>query len=182
MKQRWIVAALALLLATAAVRAEESQDYLPLTLGQLGVYTYVDYSDGAPAGSKAAKKRVKHKNQIPKDIQRLDGAKISIVGFMIPYNADGDYVLDFTLVKSLAICCYGVTPKINETIHCNVPKELRIKMMVNVPLKLYGTLKVGEVWDNGYLLALYRMTVDKMEKASRQDLAEIRSNAALPRR
>jgi hypothetical protein len=181
MKLRWIALAVLAMLA-AASWADEAQDYLPLTLGQLGAYPYQDYPDGALANAKAVKQRAKHKSLIPKDIQRLDGSKISIVGFIIPYNADGDFVLDFTLVKSLAICCYGVAPKINETILCNVPKQLRIKMMINVPLKVYGTLKVGEVWDHGYLLSLYKMTVDKIEKASRKDLAEIRSNDAIPRR
>jgi len=56
-------------------------------------------------------------DQFPVSIKALDGRKIAIRGFMLPYRNDGESVTEFILLRNQGLCCFGTVPRMNEWIH-----------------------------------------------------------------
>ena len=100
-------------------------------------------------------------NQIPDRIKALDQQKVAVTGFMLPVKMDGGLVKEFLLVKDPMMCCYGVMPKLNEWV---VVKMLGkgVKPLMDIPITFEGKLKVGEMYENGYLTGVYLLEGDKM--------------------
>ena len=100
-------------------------------------------------------------NQIPDRIKALDQKKVAVTGFMLPTKMDKGLVTEFLLVKDPMMCCYGVMPRINEWI---VVKMVTggVKPLMDIPITFEGKLKVGEMFENGYLTGVYLLEGDKM--------------------
>lgn len=98
---------------------------------------------------------------IPDRIKAFDQKKVAVTGFMLPTKMDKGLVTEFLLVKDPMMCCYGVMPKINEWI---VVKMVGggVKPLMDIPITFEGKLKVGEMFENGYLTGLYLLEGDKM--------------------
>jgi hypothetical protein len=93
-------------------------------------------------------------NQIPDKIKALDQQKVAVTGFMLPIKMDGSLVKEFLLVKDPMLCCYGVMPKVNEWIVVKMVGS-GVKPLMDIPITFEGKLRVGEMYDNGYLTGLY---------------------------
>jgi hypothetical protein len=93
-------------------------------------------------------------NQIPDKIKALDRQKVAVTGFMLPVKMDGGLVKEFLLVKDPMMCCYGVMPKVNEWIVVKMVGS-GVKPLMDIPITFEGKLRVGEMYDNGYLTGLY---------------------------
>ena len=93
-------------------------------------------------------------NQIPAKIKALDHQKVAVTGFMLPIKMDGSLVKEFLLVKDPMLCCYGVMPKVNEWIVVKMVGT-GVKPLMDIPTTFEGKLRVGEMYDNGYLTGLY---------------------------
>ena len=93
-------------------------------------------------------------NQIPAKIKALDQQKVAVTGFMLPIKMDGSLVKEFLLVKDPMLCCYGVMPKVNEWIVVKMVVA-GVKPLMDIPITFEGKLRVGEMYDNGYLTGLY---------------------------
>ena len=93
-------------------------------------------------------------NQIPAKIKALDQQKVAVTGFMLPIKMDGSLVKEFLLVKDPMLCCYGVMPKVNEWIVVKMVGS-GVKPLMDIPITFEGKLRVGEMYDNGYLTGLY---------------------------
>ena len=113
-----------------------------------------------------AKPRKKPKPiQIPAWIMHLNGEKVAVSGYMMPVSLDDNGKMDsFTLVKSVMNCCYGVTPKLHETVSCYMPEGKWVDYYVNIPVRVVGRFKVELQREDGYLVGLYSMDVEKIEK------------------
>ena len=103
-------------------------------------------------------------DQIPERVKQLDGKKTMLTGFMLPVKTDKGLVTEFLLMKDPMMCCYGVVPQINEWIVVHMANK-GVPAMQDVPLSFFGTLRVKELYDNGYLSGIYLLEGEKMAEA-----------------
>ncbi len=113
----------------------------------------------------ASLRRKKKKYPIPGFIERLNGAPVAVVGFMIPLdtNEAGDKATSFILARSQATCCYGITPKMNEWIYVIMDKGKEADAVMDIPVTAFGVLSVGEEKKTDTGWSLYRMSSDKVD-------------------
>jgi hypothetical protein len=99
--------------------------------------------------------------QIPEAVKTLSNKKISLRGFMLPLKVEGGLVTELLIMKDQSMCCYGTTPRINEWVSVKM-KSGGVRPLMDEPVTLIGTLKVGETRENGYLVGIYAMDGEKM--------------------
>jgi hypothetical protein len=99
--------------------------------------------------------------QIPEAVKKLSNKRISLRGFMLPLKVEGGLVTELLIMKDQSMCCYGTTPRINEWVSVKM-KNGGVKALMDEPVTLIGTLKVGETRENGYLVGIYVMDGEKM--------------------
>ena len=123
-----------------------------------------DYDAPSMEDQKSVKIRMqKKKRAIPDFIKALNGTKIAITGFLIPVDTDetGEFATVFVIVRSQMTCCYGVVPKLNEWVMVTMEKNKRIRAVSDVPTTVFGTIDVGEKYEDMKGWTLYRMTAEK---------------------
>ena len=113
-------------------------------------------SDGKPVAKKSDAK-------IPERIKALDAKKVVVTGFMLPIKMNEGLVTEFLLVKDPMMCCYGIMPKINEWVIVRMTGK-GVPPLMDVPIGFEGKLKVGELYDNGYLTGIYLLEGEKQTK------------------
>ncbi len=159
-----IVATLALA-AWGEVRAAENAEpalengYLRLGFDRLASYKFV-----APAYDPAAdpkKPPVTGEEQIPASVKAWSGRKAIVTGFMLPVKMDGQLVTEFLLVKDPMMCCYGVVPNMNEWVVVKMVKG-GVRPLMDTPISFYGELKVGAMFENGYMTGIYLLEGERM--------------------
>ncbi|MHC4548467.1 MAG: DUF3299 domain-containing protein [Planctomycetota bacterium] len=123
--------------------------HLDLTFDKLASYPYEIEEMGQEPQPR--------KEQIPASVKALHGKKIAIKGFMVPLKNDGEEVVEFVLLRNQGACCFGIVPRMNEWIHVTMEPTKIAPYAVDVPLTVFGTLEVGEVFENGLLMSIYRM-------------------------
>jgi hypothetical protein len=133
--------------------------YLTVGFDKLSGYN-IEVSDEL-LGPQTNKVAVTADAQIPKEVKELSNKKISLRGFMLPLKVEGGLVTELLIMKDQSMCCYGTTPRINEWVSVKMTKG-GIKPLMDEPVTLMGTLKVGETRENGYLVGIYAMDGDKM--------------------
>lgn len=143
---------------TTASSSQKGNDYQSITFDLLGDYDYTEplITNGkAPANTPS---------QIPANVKSLNGKKVVIQGYFYPMDVEnGGTIKDFLLLRNQIYCCFGDAVRINEWISVEMSDGKAIKAdFTSRPVTLYGTLEVGEKFDNGCLLNLYRMKADKM--------------------
>lgn len=125
----------------------------PIDFEKLAGYTYK-----TPWG-KVTKDMLK--KQIPDDILAYSGKNIRVTGYMLPMDiADNGDVRAFFLMKDMASCCFGGTPRMNEWILVNVKKGVTVRYIAYQAINVDGPIEVGEKIENGRLSSLYRLTAD----------------------
>lgn len=135
-----------------------SGSYAPVGFEQLSGYQ-IEISDEL-LGPQTNKTVLTADGQIPEPIKELNNKKISLRGFMLPLKVEGGLVTEMLIMKDQSMCCYGATPRINEWV--SVKMKGGVKPLMDEPVTLMGTLKVGETRENGYLVGIYAMDGDKM--------------------
>jgi hypothetical protein len=98
--------------------------------------------------------------ELPADILELDGVLIAIEGFMNPLSFDREGVKQFALVNDPLNCCFGATPQLNHWIDVTLPEGERTAYYSLDPVAVYGHLEVGEVFEDGFVVSLFRMRAD----------------------
>lgn len=159
---------LACLAGTFAVRAAppgapdlakiqvDGKPALVLGFDQLAAFPYV--VEAAPPG---ATKPVSPRDQIPAWLHACNGQRVTITGFLIPITIDNFRTRQFVIVRSPATCCYGIAPNINEFVLVTMKNE-GVTPTMDVPVTIVGTLKVGEAYENGYLVGIYQVDGEKL--------------------
>ena len=99
---------------------------------------------------------------IPDRVKSYNNQHVAIRGFMLPLKVEGGAVIELLIMRDQSMCCYGVVPKINEWI-CVKMKSKGVKAIMDQPVTIYGTLHVGEMRENGYLVGIYNFDGEKME-------------------
>lgn len=131
--------------------------YINASFSRLAGYTFSDVTENDPAKVAAL-----YNEQIPADIKALDGKKTVISGFMLPVKVNKGVVTELLLMKDQQSCCYGATPGLNDFIIVRMP-EGKGRLLVDTPIFIYGTLRVGAVLENGFLAGVYQLDGEKME-------------------
>ena len=82
---------------------------------------------------------------------------------MLPTKLEGGFATEFFFLSSSQLCCYGVTPIVNEWISVKMKKE-GLPPVQDVPMLLAGRLRVRAQWDDGLLSTIYELEGDGLLK------------------
>lgn len=99
--------------------------------------------------------------QIPVTIQALNNQFVSLKGFMLPLKVEKGLVTELLIMRDQSMCCYGTVPKINEWVSVKMVGG-GVKPVMDQAVTLFGKLKVGEMYENGYLVGIYAMDGERM--------------------
>ena len=145
-------------LVLRAADAPKADGYQAVGFDRLASYTFTppDYDPTVPNA-----KPPSGADQIPAAIKALDQQKVAVTGYMLPTKMDKGLVVEFLLVKDPMMCCYGVMPKINEWVVVKMTGA-GVKPLMDVPITFEGRLKVGEMYENGYLTGIYLLEGERM--------------------
>ncbi len=156
---------LALLFALCAVtlapaHAASSRDYTPVGFALLANFDVKLENPDTYAGQTEAEYAA---SLIPDQIKELDGKRVMIPAYMMPITwAEGGGVSEFLGMASTTSCCFGQIPRLTEIIAVKMADGTTTQSLMDSPLFLYGTLKVGPVVEDGYVTAVYSMICDKV--------------------
>jgi hypothetical protein len=149
------LAAAVLVGALSATVLAQQGGYIPVDLFVLSSFGYL-----SPKASdvKAGKP---FKSSIPAKIKSLDGAKVRLDGFMIPYDQSAMRVTEFMLVASFDSCGFGDMPSgMTDWVHVSLPKG-RTAFYSTSPIVVTGLFEVGEQFDKeGFVTSVYRLEAD----------------------
>lgn len=144
---------------TTASSAEQVEGYLKLGFDKLASYKFTPPAFD-PAASDATKAPPSGEEQIPDTVKGWNGKKAIVTGFMLPVKMESGLVTEFLLVKDPMMCCYGQVPNMNEWVVVKMAKGVR--PLMDVPISFYGELKVGAMFENGYMTGIYQLNGEKM--------------------
>lgn len=163
--------------AAAAGPAEMIDDYRVVPFDLLASFHYEVPYDDAPAADSAAEGpgestqpdgadeegegKQKSPSQIPSTIKALDAQQVALKGFMLPLKVQNGLVTELLIMRDQSMCCFGTVPKINEWVSVRMV-DRGVKPLMDEPVTLLGTLRVGEILENGYLVGIYEMDGDEM--------------------
>ncbi|MDX2176452.1 MAG: DUF3299 domain-containing protein [Candidatus Sumerlaeia bacterium] len=102
-------------------------------------------------------------DRFPQPVRQLDQQRVSLEGFMIPIEVDKSLVRSFVLVPSPMFCCFGQVPKMNEWVYVEVEPGQKAKIMVDMPVTVYGNFRVGEEIEQGTVTSLFRIKAQRVE-------------------
>jgi len=141
----------------------EKKEFERVEFSLLGAFNYVPpgYETGTPDGKAAPAADAKPKDQIPDFVRKLDARKVAITGFMLPTKFKDGKVTEFLLMKDQSSCCFGVMPRINEWVTVKMSNG-GIPPLMDTPITLVGKLKVGELFEEGYLAAIYQLDGERL--------------------
>ena len=123
-------------------------------------YELPDAPTEAPTPAKSAIPAPR-KSQIPPNVQAFDGRRVTVTGYMIPLALDDGRAKQFVLVRNLMSCCYGVPPNLNEFVLVTMTTE-GVRPVMDAPVTLVGKLKVGETYEDNYLVGIYQLDGEKL--------------------
>jgi hypothetical protein len=143
----------------AGTGPEVENGYLRLGFDRLAGYKFIPPAFDPAADPKAVPPT--GNEQIPAEVKAWSGRKAIVTGFMLPVKMDGGLVTEFLLVKDPMLCCYGVMPNMNEWVVVKMVKG-GVKPLMDVPISFYGELKVGAMYENGYMTGVYLLEGERM--------------------
>ncbi|MDO8545660.1 MAG: DUF3299 domain-containing protein [Opitutaceae bacterium] len=132
--------------------------YLKLGFEHLASYTF-NPPPFDPAANPTAKPPT-GEEQIPPSVKSWNGKKAMITGYMVPVKMDKGLVTEFLLMRNTMACCFGSVPNMNEWVVVKMKKG--VQPLMDVPVAFYGELKVGAMFENGYMTGLYELDGEKM--------------------
>ncbi|HUR59850.1 MAG TPA: DUF3299 domain-containing protein [Opitutaceae bacterium] len=143
----------------AGVAAPQVENgYLKLGFEQLASYTF-NPPNFDPAADVNAKPPT-GEEQIPSQVKSWNGKKAVITGYMVPVKMDKGLVTEFLLMRNTMACCFGTVPNMNEWVIVKMKKG--VQPMMDLPVSFYGELKVGAMFENGYMTGLYELEGERM--------------------
>jgi hypothetical protein len=154
-----VAAAVAATSTETAPAPEVVNGYLKLGFDRLASYKFTP-----PAYDPATKPDApipSVEDQIPSAVKKYDGQKAMVTGFMLPVKMEGQLVTEFLLVRDPMMCCYGVTPQMNEWVVVKMVKG-GVHPLMDVPISFYGQIRVKEMFENGYMTGIYLLEGEKM--------------------
>ena len=101
--------------------------------------------------------------QISPQIQAMNGKRVEIQGFMLPLDMPEGNLRTFMLLKDQMACCFGNIPRLNEWVYVRVPKKKKISVHQDIPITLFGTLRVGAKFEREVLTGIYHLELDRIQ-------------------
>jgi hypothetical protein len=142
----------------AVPAAKGADDFLTIGFDQLAGFNY-DMPDESNVKTNAP--ATPAKEQIPTEIKSLNTKKVALRGFMLPLKVEGGLITELLIMRDQSMCCYGTVPKINEWVSVKMTSK-GVKPIMDQAVTIYGSLKVGEMFENGYLVGIYALDGEKM--------------------
>jgi hypothetical protein len=99
--------------------------------------------------------------QIPESVRALNEKDVSITGFMLPTKVDAGKATEFLLLKNQSMCCYGLTPNLNEYVSVRLTGSGVTPVMDRL-ITVTGKLHVGEMRQSRLLVGIYQMDGEKV--------------------
>jgi hypothetical protein len=103
--------------------------------------------------------------QIPSSVKALNEKEVSITGFMLPTKVDDGKATEFLLLKNQSMCCYGLTPNLNEYVSVRLTGQ-GVKPVMDRLITVSGKLHVGEMRQSRLLVGLYQLEGDKVDASA----------------
>ena len=148
--------------ATVVSAAGKGEEFAAIGFEKLSGYPFEVPDDLlAPPSNQVAQATARTEAQIPKEVKALDRRRVALKGFMLPLKVEDGSVTELLIMKDQSMCCYGTVPKINEWVSVKMTGA-GVKPFMDRPVTFYGTLHVGEIRENGYLVGIYSMDGEKM--------------------
>ncbi len=101
-------------------------------------------------------------SDVPEVYRKLDGKRVVFEGQMYADDAAGPEVNHFQLVYSIAKCCFGGPPQVQERVFAKVPNGGKVGYYPDLA-RVTGILHVRTQLDQGRIISLYDMDVEKVE-------------------
>ena len=95
-------------------------------------------------------------DQAPAAIKAYDGRKVRLRGYLMPVKMEGNEVREFFIMSNQMSCCFGTPPRFWEFVVGRM-KNAAAPNLMDRPLTFEGTLRVGDVYENGYWTQFYTM-------------------------
>lgn len=137
----------------AAAASGKNLDLAIADFGKLAGFTYV-VSD-TPLTNQVRGADVADK-QIPAEVKALDLKKVTITGYMMPLKEQGDKTTEFLIMRTQSSCCFGIAPNINELVTVKAAPG-GVPTIMDDLVQIQGTLRVGTVREDGYIVGIYQM-------------------------
>ena len=99
--------------------------------------------------------------QIPAAIKKLDGKTVRVRGFMMPVKEVQGKTTEFLITRSQPSCCFSGATEITEFVTVKAPGK-GFDTMLDDPVTVQGTLRVGAVLDSGFIVGLYQLDGEKI--------------------
>lgn len=146
--------------AQGAVESTAGTPEAPLTLGfdRLASFKY-DLPEG-PVDTNALAQAT-GTSQIPESIRALNNQFVALKGYMLPLKVEKGLVTEMLILRDQSMCCYGAVPRINEWVSVKMVSA-GAKPVMDQAVTLFGRLKVGEMYENGYLVGIYAVDGDRI--------------------
>lgn len=104
--------------------------------------------------------------EIPAAIRALDGQRVTLTGFLLPFQGENGLTTQGVLLRSQLTCCYGVAPAFTEFVLITAGGD-GFRTVMDVPITLVGTLKVGEKYEDGFLVGIYHLETEGVVENTR---------------
>ncbi len=101
-------------------------------------------------------------DDIPPKYRALDGQKVILTGEMVPMESAAPEINSFSLVYSIAKCCYNTEPQVQHFIHSKVKNDQKVPYWAGL-VKVYGTLHVDVKQAEGKVDSVFQFDVEKVE-------------------
>lgn len=103
--------------------------------------------------------------ELPAKVMALNNKKVGLAGYMMALGEFEDIHI-FAVVESQWSCCFGTPPDIHQVVEVTLPDTDPGIELVSVPILVLGTLEVGEIVEDGWVISVHRMkaeTIDVLE-------------------
>ena len=130
------------------------REYQGVTFDVLAGFAY-----GEARGPFGVALPAENREAIPAQIVALSGRRVSVSGFMLPLDFDGEGVTQFLLNANYDMCYFGAPTRPNDFIVVTM-RDGRRTRFVHTPVVVFGTLEVGEERKGDRVVSIYRMTGD----------------------
>ena len=106
---------------------------------------------------------IRSDDTIPAPMKAYDGKQVSIFGFILPLRTKKGLVTEFLLLRDQGTCCFGPQAQINHFMRVKYPTGF--KHDDPVPWRVSGTIRVGEIYIQGYLTGIYQLEAQEVTPA-----------------
>jgi hypothetical protein len=114
----------------------------------------------------AGRALLKSDDVIPPRVKAYDGRRVTVTGFVLPLRLKRGLATEFLLLRDQGACCFGPQAQINHFIRVKYPAGFQHGPPT--PWKVSGTIRVGEVYVQGYLTGIYQMDAERVVESKEE--------------